>query len=137
MNKVFVDTAALIAIGNKVDQYHNQALKIYTELAQQKTTFITTNAVIFETANAFSKSQYRSSFLFILNMIKNSPCWDYVIVDDRLMDKGTALFEDRSDKDWSLVDCIGMVMAKEQNIERIFTTDKHFKQAGFHILLDQ
>ncbi len=135
MNKVFVDTAALIAIGNKADQYHHQALKIYTDLAQQKTLFITTNAVIFETANAFSKSQYRSSFLFILNMIKKSPCWNYIIVDDRLMDKGTGFFEDRPDKDWSLVDCIGMVIAKEQNIERIFTTDKHFTQAGFQILI--
>jgi predicted nucleic acid-binding protein len=135
MNSVFVDTAALIAIGNKDDQYHTEALKIYTDLSNERTIFFTTNAVIFEMANTFSKKQYRSSFLLILNMIKTSPCWNYIIVDDQLMDEGTDLFRDRGDKEWSLVDCIGMVIAEDKNIERIFTTDKHFTQAGFQILL--
>ncbi len=39
------------------------------------------------------------------------------------------------DKGWGLVDCTSIVLAKEMGINEIFTTDHHFEQAGFTILL--
>jgi predicted nucleic acid-binding protein len=48
---------------------------------------------------------------------------------------GMELFKKRADKDWSLVDCISMLIAQERRITDIFTTDHHFEQAGFNILL--
>lgn len=40
-----------------------------------------------------------------------------------------------SDKDWGLVDCTSIIVAKNLGISEIFTTDHHFEQAGFQILL--
>jgi hypothetical protein len=39
------------------------------------------------------------------------------------------------DKDWSLTDCMSISLANQLNIRQIFTSDHHFTQAGFEILL--
>jgi predicted nucleic acid-binding protein len=60
MKSVYVDTAALLAIGNERDAYHQQAAKIYQHLIEQGTALITANAVILETGNAFWPMQLLS-----------------------------------------------------------------------------
>lgn len=39
------------------------------------------------------------------------------------------------DKEWGLVDCASIHVAKNMGIKDIFSTDHHFEQAGFQILL--
>jgi len=41
----------------------------------------------------------------------------------------------RPDKEWSLTDCISSVAMNERNITDALTSDHHFEQAGFRILL--
>jgi uncharacterized protein len=45
------------------------------------------------------------------------------------------LWEARSDKAWSLVDCSSFVIMQQQNISHALTNDHHFEQAGFVRLL--
>ena len=52
-----------------------------------------------------------------------------------LFQRGVELFTQRPDKDWSLTDCPSYVVMKEQDIEDALTTDPHFEQAGFTVLL--
>ena len=54
MKPIFVDTSALIALGNKKDSFHQQAIEIRNQLKSQNRNFITTNAVLLEFGNAFS-----------------------------------------------------------------------------------
>ena len=54
MKPIFVDTSALIALGNKRDSFHQEAIKINDQLKVQNRNFITTNAVLLEFGNAFS-----------------------------------------------------------------------------------
>ena len=58
-----------------------------------------------------------------------------VEVDQRLFKKSFEKFKERPDKSWSLVDCIGMVVAEEYGIQEIFSRDHDFNQAGFATLL--
>lgn len=44
-------------------------------------------------------------------------------------------FMARTDKDWSLTDCIGMIVAETYDVRTVFTSDRHFEQAGFTFLL--
>jgi len=60
MKPVFVDTSALIAIGNRKDSFHQQAIDIRNELRSSRKNFVTTNAVLFEFGNAFSKVYLRT-----------------------------------------------------------------------------
>jgi predicted nucleic acid-binding protein len=49
--------------------------------------------------------------------------------------KSFNLFEQMQDKEWGLVDCSSIILSRERKLSTIFTTDKHFEQAGFEILL--
>jgi len=44
-------------------------------------------------------------------------------------------FFQRPDKEWSLTDCISLVVMNERGITDALTNDHHFEQAGFQILL--
>jgi uncharacterized protein len=45
MTAVFVDTAALIALGNKQDKWHHQAVAISRQLTLAGCRFVTTDAL--------------------------------------------------------------------------------------------
>lgn len=135
MNPVFVDTSALIALGNTRDQFHPQAQQIFKELVLARSRFITTNAIIFELTNAFSSVQYKSTAIKLIDMINNSKSWSVITIDEDLTTKGMSRFRKMLDKDWSLVDCISMIISEDIGITKIFSNDHHFEQAGFVILL--
>ena len=48
---------------------------------------------------------------------------------------GLALYEARPDKEYSLTDCISMLVMRQEAITEVLTNDDHFKQEGFTILL--
>ena len=48
---------------------------------------------------------------------------------------GLALYESRSDKAYSLTDCIAMTVMRRRGITDVLTHDTHFTQEGFHVLL--
>jgi len=134
MKPVFADTSALIAVGNKDDAFHHKAVHFQKIFLKTKQPIITTNSVILELFNTFSQARHKHIAIYLLSLIKQSEQW-ICIPTDGLMAKGIELFEKRSDKNWSLVDCISMLVAEERGITDIFTTDHHFEQAGFRILL--
>ena len=45
------------------------------------------------------------------------------------------LFAARSDKDWSLTDCLSFVVMERKRIREALTADNHFEQAGFQAIL--
>lgn len=61
--------------------------------------------------------------------------WWCVSTDETLVERGFQKFKQINDKEWGLVDCVSMIVSKDNEITEIFTTDHHFEQAGFKILL--
>ena len=45
------------------------------------------------------------------------------------------LFSQRTDKEWSLTDCISFVVMQQRGLTEALTSDGHFEQAGFKALL--
>ncbi|MCP4107343.1 MAG: type II toxin-antitoxin system VapC family toxin [Desulfobacteraceae bacterium] len=135
MKPVFVDTSALIAIGNRRDAFHSQAVKIKDELKKSGRNFVTTNAVLLEFGNAFSPVNLRPVAVKMIEAVRASKKWECVSTDDTLVERGFQKFRQIKDKDWGLVDCISIIVSKDIGITEIFTTDHHFEQAGFRILL--
>lgn len=58
-----------------------------------------------------------------------------VFVTPALMERALLLYSDRPDKAWGLVDCASFVVMSDERISEVFTTDRHFEQAGFTCLL--
>lgn len=135
MKSIFIDTSALIAIGNKRDAFHSQAILIKDELKQSNRNFIITNAILFEFGNAFSAINLRPSAIKMIESIRQSSKWKIIMIDEKITSRGIALYKQMQDKEWGLVDCTSIIVARDMGIEEIFTTDHHFEQAGFNILL--
>jgi uncharacterized protein len=58
-----------------------------------------------------------------------------VPLDDTLLQRAFALFKDRSDKEWSLTDCVSFEILRERGIVDALTPDAHFAQATFKALM--
>lgn len=135
MRQIFVDTAALVALGNKQDDWHDQAVAVSRQLTLAGCRFVTTDAVLLEVGNTFSRAPFKTVALRLIETARRSPRWQCLPVDGPLLDRGLGLFHQRSDKDWSLTDCISILVATDLGIGQAFTTDHHFAQAGLEILL--
>ena len=78
----------------------------------------------------------RSSIHDVANARAN-PAIQVVPATAPLFDAGLALHAQRSDKSWSLTDCISFVVMAEHGITDALTGDHHFEQAGFRALLKE
>ncbi len=135
MKPIFVDTSALIALGNKRDTFHLPAIRIREELKQTNRQLVTSSAILLEFGNSFSSLALKPVAITLIEAIRQSKKWHYIEIDDLILKKGFELYKKMADKDWGLVDCTSIILAKNMGIQEIFTTDHHFEQAGLTILL--
>lgn len=129
---VFIDTAGWVALIYRHDDYHQRAKHVYVSLEQMKR--MTTDAVLIETCNMFSKTPLRPLAIARIEKIREAEklgVLEVTHVTEALIDRGWELFQRRPDKDWSLTDCISFVLMQDKGITKAFTTDHHFEQAGF------
>lgn len=130
----FLDTSYLVAITNKSDQYHNKAIKVRNTLIEP-IRLITTQAVLMEYGNLLSKMKTREKAFNYIQHLKEDENTEIVIINSKLFDKGLDIFGKYKDKEWGLVDCISFVLMRERSILQALTSDEHFEQAGFNVLL--
>ena len=131
----FVDSVCWIALLNKTEQIHQQADTEYKRLLKKGYHLITTTAVLNETANSLCAPQFRVAVSNFYRRIQASMRIDVVFVDESLWEAGWQLYEQHNDKEWSLTDCISMMIMNEHNTSEVLSTDHHFEQAGFVRLL--
>jgi len=132
---VFLDTAFVLALSIKTDVYHQPALTIATQLKRNATPLVTTRAIIVEIGNSLSKLRYRQVARQLLQTLEADPQLEIVPLSDRLYQTAFQLFGSRPDKEWGLIDCISFIVMQERGLTEALTTDKHFQQAGFQVLL--
>jgi len=135
MKKVFVDTAAWLALLNIDDIWHQQAKQIRLELVKQNYIFITTEFVLLEVGDALCSQVLRKNTANFLHNIYQLKSTKIITLSQDLLQSGLSLYEQRLDKDWGLTDCISFVVMQREQIQEAFTSDKHFEQAGFIRLL--
>jgi predicted nucleic acid-binding protein len=71
----------------------------------------------------------------LLQRIEQSRRIEVVHVTPDFYAKGWELYSNRLDKDWGVIDCLSFVIMQERNLTEALTSDHHFEQAGFKILL--
>lgn len=133
--EVFLDTAYAIALASIKDQHHAKAVHIARELAAQKTHLITTRAVMLEIGNALGQLKYRAAAIQLLDALEADPSVGIVPLTENLFAEALNLYKTRPDKEWGLVDCVSFVVMRERKIISALTSDHHFQQAGFQVLL--
>jgi uncharacterized protein len=136
MVKVFVDTAAWIALINANDQLHQQAQTVMTKLRRQKARLVTTEFVLLEVADALSDPGVRSHTVEFIDGLRQVPLLQILSVKQDLLVEGWELYSQRPDKDWGLTDCTSFVVMNRKKIMQAFTSDHDFEQAGFINLMN-
>jgi hypothetical protein len=131
---VFVDSSALKAYYDRGDGYHVRASELMRRIAAKETDitgFVTTDYVLDEaiTLTRFAHSHAKAVELAEATMA--SRFVRVVFCDEELFSEGLHLFKERSDKEWSITDCVSFETMKRHSIGTAFAFDKHFKQAGF------
>lgn len=131
---IFWDAWAFIALMDSSYRLHKMAVDIAIELNKQRTHMVTTEAVLSEVGDMFSKQHLRplvqGTFELVSDYLDKHRA-SIVTVDHDLWQAGWGLYVDRPDKDWGHTDCISFITMQAFGILKAFTGDHHFEQAGF------
>ena len=135
MKKVFADTGYWIAVVNPHDDLHNKALQVSGSLGPHL--IVTSEMMLSEVAAYFSDkgSRLRQGVVDLIRSIRANPNSRVVPQTSLQFQDALALYEQSSDKEWSLTDCGSFLIMRELGISEALAHDKHFEQAGFVALL--
>lgn len=129
---VFADSGFWIALVVRQDQHHGRAQAWALRITGRLTT---TWPVLLETANALSCQAWRASAVALIDHLRQRPDVTVVPLDAALWQRGWDLYRARTDKGWSLTDCISFLVMQDAGMTEALTPDEHFRQAGFRALM--
>lgn len=137
MSDVFADTAGWANFFVRSEPFNQQAIELMRDWNRSQTVVVTSNYVLTELVALFSSPlrMPRPQQIQTIEIIKAASWVEIVHVTSNLDSAAWELLKNRTDKNWSLVDCSSMVIMKEREITDAFTSDHHFEQAGFNKLL--
>lgn len=160
MDRLFVDTGAFIALNDIRDQYHTLATRFYEEAKGRRTSLLSTNFVLDETYTWLQRQTgfgYPAVLRFgIWFQAVASPAALPVVPRIRGVHRGqrvevtdptkpfALLYADPAieEEAWSFfgrhgaagatyTDCVSFAVMAMLGLERAFTFDEHFAEAGF------
>lgn len=133
MSAVFADTFYFLALFNRADAAHERAARFSRT---HRSRYVTTVWVLTELADAWNKSPDRLLAVRFIRGLWRNEKFRIVPLSGTLFDRGLELYASRSDKEWSLTDCISFVAMRDEGLTDALTGDHHFEQAGFVALLN-
>jgi len=135
MTEIFLDASYAIALSATTDRYHKLAEMLAMKIEAEGTRLVTTRAVVPEIGNALAKLRYRGDSVTLTKALEEDPGIEIIPLSEELYEKGWQLYRERVDKEWGLTDCISFIAMQEYGLTEALTTDRHFEQAGFKVLL--
>lgn len=135
MRTVFADTHYWIALAVPVDEWHDRALEVSKSLYPVR--LVTTDEILVEFLNYFSGrgAETRRMAVKLVKSISSDVNIQVIPQTRESFFAGLKLYEERSDKGYSLTDCISLNVMNTQQIPEALTHDNHFGQEGKILLL--
>jgi uncharacterized protein len=128
----FADTSFWIALVVKQDQYHDRAQKWSVQITGRITTTI---PVVLETANALARPAWRAYSVALIEHLQQRRDVEVIALSSELWQRAWDLYRQRTDKAWSLTDCVSFLVMQDTRLVDALTADEHFRQAGFRAVL--
>ena len=132
--RLFIDTAAFVALEDDDCKEHKTALDYREKIRQGKTPFRALYASNYILDEVFTllrlKLSHRATLAFGENM-KRSKILRILRVTPEIENVAWNIFKKYSDKDFSFTDCTSFALMEQEAISTAFTFDKHFQQYGF------
>jgi uncharacterized protein len=135
MRAVFADTVYWVAVTKPGDQWSEIAKTAKASLGEVR--LVTTDEVLTEflTILASGGEHLRRQAAKMVRAIMENPNVKVLPQTRDSFLSGVKLYEARSDKQYSLTDCISMNAMRAESLSEILTNDNHFEQAGFTVLM--
>jgi uncharacterized protein len=130
MNPCFADTFFFLALLNRGDEFHDQALA----LNRIDRPIVTTGWIIVELGDHLCDLRNRPLFGQVWEALKIDRRFEILPQSQTVLDSALTLYDQRLDKEWSLTDCTSFVTMTDQGITEALTGDRHFEQSGFKAL---
>lgn len=131
MTPVFADAFYYIALISARDTWHKQVVQ-FSEGFYRPT--VTTAFVLMEVADGSASPTERANFVRLLDALREDTDCTIIPPSRELFERGVQLYRARTDKGWSLTDCISFVVIRDLGLTEALTADVHFEQAGFAAL---
>ncbi len=131
--KLFVDTSAWLALGDRNDQYHKEALARSASIKKQKIELVTSDYIFDESITIIRYRMSHRAAVTFGNSLMGSTIVKITGITDEERSKAWKLFSRYDDKELSFTDCTSFVLMKKLGIQKAFTFDDHFRQLGFEV----
>jgi predicted nucleic acid-binding protein len=128
---VFVDTSFYQALLNPRDQWHRAATEFSVNFRENT---VTSEYVLCELGALMSPIHLGRLFVGFFEILQTTPEVEILPASPEYFRAGIDLFAERSDKAWSLTDCVSFAQMRDRGITDALTFDRHFEQAGFRLL---
>ena len=129
--QVFADTSFWIALLDKADQHHGEAVNAFRKLSASRIDLFTSEFVVFETATYLNCSlkNHAIASAFMLSLSPSSV--SVIPVEGAMIEKARRIFLKYDDIPLSFVDCYSFALMTELHMRLFAGFDKHFTRVGF------
>lgn len=131
----FADTSFWIALSSRRDQYHSRAVEWHKFVMRTGSKIVTTEAILWEWLNALADASSRGIAAEGYRRAHADSRVEVVSFEPELSAAAVSLYGSRTDKGWSLTDCLSFVVMQRRGIAEALTTDHHFEQAGLKAVM--
>ena len=132
MPKYFADAWFYVALMDRRDSHHAHAVRLAGVISAHQ--IVTHDAVFAEVLAYFAEDGRWARQTAVDSVRKTMRISQVLPADRRLFNAALDRYSARPDKEFSLVDCMSMVVMEEQDIHHVLTNDHHFAQAGFTLV---
>ena len=134
MKRLFIDIGAWLALNNKRDKHHTDAVKANKDFLDKGYFYVTSEYVLDETFTLlrYDVGHKRSvEFGAEIKSLQEMEKIRIVHINQDILGKAWEIFEKYFDKDFSFTDCTSFAAMVMLGINEAFSFDKHFEQYGF------
>jgi predicted nucleic acid-binding protein len=134
MTFLFVDTAGWVACADAADEAHQRACLARDAALKAGDKLVTTDFVVDETLTLLRLRLGLAAADAWWNQIDRSSRLRWERIDSERFERARQIFFQYRDKDFSFTDCTSFVVMRDIKATRALTTDRHFRQMGFHVV---
>ena len=131
----FIDTSGWYSLFVRTDKYHNSSLGVIKKLQKDYSTFITTDYILDETFTLFKARMIAMQSAKLFEFVESSSFIRLEWISHERFLAAQNFYQKQIDHSYSFTDCTSFVLMKELRMDNVLTQDKHFREAGFNMLL--
>ena len=131
MNRVFVDTSALVALFDRKDRNHPQAKAVLEKIRAERKRMLITDYIFDECITTVLSAVGHQAAVMVGGFILSSKIVEITWLDESVKLKAWDFFKLHADKRFSFTDCTSFILMKQLRVDKYFSFDSDFRQAGF------